>query len=191
MHKYVDLSVRFVLGSDALPQLLEIVKRQKKSPYVLISPYLSQIAPFVVARKCTSPMLIFETCRFISVHPRDFISATRSKTFPYLFANCEGKVIEEISIELEEKISSLFRSHPHETLVHTYLLQGPGQTNGALRFITKTLSDSTGNKITIRGLVKSFITQLVATLMVVGAENEERATLVWLHPYPCLVVPNA
>ena len=129
-------------------------------------------------------MLIFETCRFISVHPRDFISVTLSKTLPYLFATFEGKVLEDISKELGEPISRLFinPNHCHEILAHVYLLHG-GQTNRVLKFITEILSDTSGNEINIQSIVKSSVVSLLANLVVVlGAEDEERTTTVWLCP---------
>ncbi|KAG1752448.1 uncharacterized protein EDB91DRAFT_1243215 [Suillus paluster] len=162
----------------AYTQLLEIAKKQRKSPYVLVSPYISQVASFVVSRKCTNPALIFETCRFLSVHPTDFISVTLSKTLPYLFVNCEGKVLEDISKELGKTTPSLFLNHSHEILAHVYQ-QHEAQTNGSLQFITNILSDAAAvDDIDIQSIVKSCVVPLLANLVVVlGDENEERAAL--------------
>ncbi|KAG0703892.1 hypothetical protein DFH29DRAFT_981716 [Suillus ampliporus] len=163
----------------AYTQLLEIAKKQRKSPYVLVSPYISQVASFVVSRKCTNPTLIFETCRFLSVHPTDFISVTLSKTLPHLFANSEGKVLEDISKELGKTTPSLFLNHSHEILAHVYQQHGPAQTTRSLTFITNILSDAAAvGNIDIQSIVKSCVVPLLANLVVVlGDENEERAAL--------------
>lgn len=47
----------------------------------------------------------------------------------------------------------------------------------------KLLSDTSGKKIDLQNVVKSCIKSLLATLIVVlGAENEGRITLVWFYP---------
>ncbi|KAG2155117.1 uncharacterized protein EDB93DRAFT_1266510 [Suillus bovinus] len=170
-----------VLKGLAYTQLLEIAKAQMKSPYNLVSPYLSQVATFVVSRKCTNPMLIFETCRFLSVHPTDFVSVTLPKTLPYLFANSEAKVIEEISEDLGETILSLFMNHSHQILAHVYQQHGPAQTTGSLTFIMNIISRGAKSKsadLTVQGMVQSCVVALLADLVVVlGHENEERAAL--------------
>ncbi|KAG2060248.1 hypothetical protein BDR06DRAFT_872755 [Suillus hirtellus] len=170
-----------VLKGLAYTQLLEIAKAQMKSPYILVSPYLSQVATFVVSRKCTNPMLIFETCRFLSVHPTDFISVTLPKTLPYLFANSEAKIIEEISEDLSQTILSLFMDHSHQILAYVYQQHGPAQTTGSLTFIRNIIfrgAESKSADLTVRGMVQSCVVALLAELVVVlGHENEERAAL--------------
>ncbi|KAG2369791.1 hypothetical protein BDR07DRAFT_1447599 [Suillus spraguei] len=157
-----------VLKGLAYTQLLEIAKAQMKSPYTLVSPYLSQVAIFVVSRKCTNPVLILETCRFLSVYPPDFISVTLPNTLPYLFANSEAKVIEEISEDLGQTILTLFMKHSHQILAHVYQQHGPAQTTRSLTFIMNIISR----------VVQSCVVALLADLVVVlGHENEERAAL--------------
>ncbi|KAG1768696.1 hypothetical protein EDD22DRAFT_1041450 [Suillus occidentalis] len=169
----------YVLKGLAYTQLLEIAKAQMKSPYTLVSPYLSQVAIFVVSRKCTNPALIIETCRFLSVHPTDFISVTLSKTLPFLFANSEAKVIEEISEDVGQTISTLFMAHSHQILAHVYQQQGPAQTTGSLTFIWNIISRGAElDTLSIQGMVQSCVVALLADLVVVlGHENEERASL--------------
>jgi serine/threonine-protein kinase ATR len=163
-------------------QLLEIAKAQMKYPYTLVSQYLSQVATFVVPQKCTNPMLIFETCQFISVHPTDFISVTLPKTLPYLFANSDAKVIEEISEDLGETILSLFMEHSHQILANVYQQHGPAQTTESLTFIMNIISRGAEPKpadFTVQGMVQSCVVALLTDLVVVlGHENEERAALV-------------
>ncbi|KAG2115849.1 uncharacterized protein F5147DRAFT_751291 [Suillus discolor] len=170
-----------VLKGLAYTQLLEIAKAQMKSPYILVSPYLSQVATFVVSRKCTNPMLIFEMCRFLSVHPADFITVTLPKTLPYLFANSEAKIIEEISEDLRRTILSLFMEHSHQILAYVYQQHGPAQTTRSLTFIKNIIfrgAESKSADLTVRGMVQSCVVALLAELVVVlGHENEERAAL--------------
>lgn len=145
-----------VLKGLAYTQLLEIAKAQMKSPYTLVSPYLSQVATFVVSRKCTNPMLILETCQFLSVHPTDFISVTLSKTLPFLFANSEAKVIEEISEDVGQTIFTLFMTHSHQIFAHVYQQQGPTQTTGSLTFIRNIIcAEPKCATLSIQGMVQS------------------------------------
>jgi serine/threonine-protein kinase ATR len=117
------------------------------------------------------------------VHPTDFISVTLSKTLPFLFANSEAKVIEEISEDVGQSISSLFMAHSHQILAHVYQQQGPAQTTGSLTFIRNIISKGSEPKranFTIQNMVQSCVVALLADLVVVlGHENEERASLVW------------
>lgn len=130
-------------------------------------------------------MLIFETCRFLSVHPTDFISVTLPKTLPYLFANSEAKIIEEISEDLGQTILSLFMEHSHQILAYVYQQHGPAQTTGSLTFIRNIIfrgAESKSADLTVRGMVQSCVVALLAELVVVlGHANEERAALVWLY----------
>jgi serine/threonine-protein kinase ATR len=124
------------------------------------------------------------------VHPTDFISVTLSKTLPFLFANSEAKVIEEISEDVGETISSLFMTHSHQILAHVFQQQGPAQTTGSLTFIRNIISRGAEPKrdtLSIKGMVQSCVVALLADLVVIlGHENEERASLVWFTL--CLII---
>ncbi|KAH7887463.1 hypothetical protein F5I97DRAFT_2009110, partial [Phlebopus sp. FC_14] len=168
-----------VLRSVAHGELLALAKFHGKAPYGLVSPFLARIAPFVVARKYTKPILLAETCRCMGVHTNDFLSVTLPKTLPYIFANSEIKVLEEISTELGQKPSTLFMNHCHRILSEIFRLQGPGQTNKALTFVLKILTEAAiGSTATIdlQSIVKSCLFPLLAELVVAsGDENEEQA----------------
>jgi serine/threonine-protein kinase ATR len=128
------------------------------------------------------PNADIETCRFISVHPTNFISVTLPKTLPYLFANSKAKVLEEISEDLSETIMSLFMEHSHQILAHVYQQHGPAQTTRSLTLIMNIISRGAEPKpadFTVRGMVQSCVVALLADLVVVlGHENEEQAALV-------------
>jgi serine/threonine-protein kinase ATR len=187
-----DLSTYVAITSVAdgsFVQVLAVTKHHKKSPYALIFPYMRQVAPFLIFRMCTKPSLLMESCRLMSISPTDFISVTLPRTLPQLFAGCELKVLEAIAKDLATKPSSLFLKHSHEVLAHVFLLQGPGQTNKALTFILKVLTDAAENAtIDIQNVVKSCVVPLLAELVIVmGDENAETAEMVSSLLFSCLV----
>ncbi|KAG9317708.1 hypothetical protein JVU11DRAFT_1921 [Chiua virens] len=169
-----------VLKSTALGQLIALTKWHKKPPHGFLLPFLPRIAPFVVARKCTHPELLTEICQFLGVSSNSFLSVTRAHVLPYLFAEREVRVLEEIANELDKKLSILFMTDAPQILSCVFRLQGPGQTNQALDFIVKIvradLDEVDGRSVDIRGIVHGQLLPLLADLMVVlGNENPDDA----------------
>jgi serine/threonine-protein kinase ATR len=153
-------------------QLLSVIKFHNKSPYILLSPYLDKIAPLLVSRVCTQPELLQETCRLISITQAEFITINLRRTLPHLFGNCESKVLETISRDLGKTPSALFLDYSANILAHIFRLQAPGQTNKALAFVAKILSDAAGHgSIDAANVVKSSGLPLLAEL-VVGMGDE-------------------
>ncbi|KAI6100243.1 hypothetical protein F5141DRAFT_1009738 [Pisolithus sp. B1] len=163
------------LKAVAYTQLFKLARHHKKPPYALVLPFFSRVAPHVVLRKCTRPTLLAETCQFLSVRPRDFLSVTLPWTLPFVFANCDNKVLEEISTELEKTPASFFLSHSHDILSFVFRLQGPGETRKALTFIVNVVAPES-TMVDIKSIVGSCLVPLLAELvMVLGDENEEHA----------------
>ena len=54
-------------------QLLGLAKYHKKTPYLLVSPFMEQVSTFVVTAMTQQPNLLLETCRFLSLSPSDFL----------------------------------------------------------------------------------------------------------------------
>jgi serine/threonine-protein kinase ATR len=158
-----------------------LAKHHKRTPYALVSPYMHEVAPFVVSRMCTHPGLLRETCSFLSKDPADLISVTLPRTLPQLFATCELRVLREIAKDLGTKLSYLFLNHSHQILAHLFLLQGPGQTNRALSFVIKHLVEDTGHngKIDTHSIIHSCLVPLLVELVIVmGSEDKEQAEMV-------------
>lgn len=161
-------------------QLLAMTKQHKKSPWGLVSPHLSQVAPQIVSCMCSQPSMLTETCHFLSVASSDFISATLHHTLPPLFASCDNKVLEQVAHCTSTKVSSLFLNNSHDILAHIFLLKGPTQTNMALLFILTLLRKAADNEsIDMQSVVKSCLVPLLAQLVVgMGDENPMRTELV-------------
>ncbi|KAI6024462.1 hypothetical protein EDC04DRAFT_2869391 [Pisolithus marmoratus] len=163
------------LKAVAYTQLSKLARHHQKPPYALVLPFFPRVAPHVVLRKCTKPTLLAETCQFLSVRPRDFLSVTLPWTLPFVFANCDTKVLEEISTELEKTPASFFLSHSHDILSFVFRLQGPGETRKALAFIVNVVAPES-TMVDIKSIVGSCLVPLLAELVVVlGDENEEHA----------------
>lgn len=159
----------------AYTQLSKLARHHKKPPYALVLPFFPRVAPHIVLRKCTRPTLLAETCQFLSVRPRDFLSVTLPWTLPFVFANCDNRVLEEISTELEKTPASFFISHSHDILSFVFRLQGPGETRKALIFIVNVVAPES-TMVDIKSIVGSCLVALLAELVVVlGDENEEHA----------------
>lgn len=112
----------------------------------------------------------------------DFINATLPFTLPTLYGNCDLKVLQKIAQDLDSKPSNLFLSHSHRILAHIFRLQAPGQTNKALAFIIKTLTDDTTNgSIGIQNVVQSCVVPLLAELVVGLGDEGPKADIVSIH----------
>lgn len=98
-----------------------------------------------------------------------FISMTRPKTYPQLFASCELKVLQRIARELEVPLSGLYFPDSPQILAHVFQMSGPGQTKKALEFIENMVAGNLteGASITIQQLVKMCLVPLLAELVVV------------------------
>ncbi|OCH94317.1 hypothetical protein OBBRIDRAFT_823598 [Obba rivulosa] len=156
-------------------QLRTTANAQKKKPYNLVTPFMDQIAPFVVTRLNAQPTLLLEFCRFLSVSPLDFVSITLNQTLPQVFARCDSRILQAISHETEEKPSSLFLKHAPEILAYAFRLQAPGQTHKVLTFIVGVLQEAAGDgNIDVATVVGSCIVPLLAELVVaLGNDNPE------------------
>ncbi|KAI5993676.1 hypothetical protein EDD15DRAFT_2388093 [Pisolithus albus] len=120
--------------------------------------------------------LLAETCQFLSVRPRDFLSVTLPWTSCRLYLPiATNKVLERSSTELEKTPASFFLSHSHDILSFVFRLQGPGETRKALTFIVNVVAPES-TMVDIKSIVGSCLVPLLAELvMVLGDENEEQA----------------
>ncbi|THH16411.1 hypothetical protein EW146_g4222 [Bondarzewia mesenterica] len=155
-----------ILRGVSYMQLLALAKTHQKTTYGLLLPYLDEVAPFLVSRWHSQPVLLLECCRFIAIAPHDFMIFTLPRTLPQLFGNCEQKVLEKISKDLSRKPSSLFLDNSSDILTSVFLLQGPGQTNSALTFIVNLLTQAADDAtIDTVSVVRSCLVPLLAKLV--------------------------
>ena len=175
-----ELFLMAVIWLNDCIQLLALANFHERSTYALVSPYLHLIAPFLVSRICSQPSLLTESCRFLCISPTDFLSVNLPRTLPYLFGQCDHKVLETIGRELSKKVSTLFLNYSHEILAYVFQLSGTGQTSKSIDFILQVLNDATDNvTIDTKNVVKSCAVPLLAELVIVmGDENAERAEVV-------------
>ncbi|KAI6034535.1 hypothetical protein BKA83DRAFT_672562 [Pisolithus microcarpus] len=145
-------------GGDVLREVVFslILQLGEQNPSLKAVAY-TQLFKLARHHKKPPPTLLAETCQFLSVRPRDFLSVTLPWTLPFVFANCDNKVLEEISAELEKTPASFFLSHSHDILSFVFRLQGPGETRKALN------------------LHLVWFPSLQNFVMVLGDENEEHA----------------
>lgn len=157
-----------------------MTRHHKKSSWGLVSPYMSQIAPFLVTSMCTRMSMLTEACHFLSITPSDFISATLQYTLPPLFASCDSKVLEQVAKHVTIKVSHLFLKRSAEILAHIFLLKGSTHTDRALAFILQLLRTAADNiSIDMQSIVKSCLVPLLAQLVIgMGDESREKAELV-------------
>ncbi|KAH9844382.1 uncharacterized protein C8Q71DRAFT_696515 [Rhodofomes roseus] len=167
-----------LVKGTAHTQLRGLADLYKKTPYALVSPYMTQVAPFLVSRLCTQPMLLAESCRFLSLRPDSFVSATLPHTLPQLFGACNVKVLEAVASETKERISQLFLMYSHQILAYAFRLQGPGASNKVLNFIVTLLKEGTQQALDLdlSSLVGSCKLPLLAELITVfGNEDPDQA----------------
>lgn len=140
---------------------------------------MDRVAPFLVSRFCTQPAVITETCRLMSMSMATFISMTRPKTYPQLFANCEHKVLQRIAKELEVPIHGLYFPDSAQILAYVFQLQAPGQTQKALKFIGDMVANNLeeGTVVTSKQLVKMCLVPLLAELVVETGHSHKAANV--------------
>ncbi|KZT71549.1 hypothetical protein DAEQUDRAFT_111495 [Daedalea quercina L-15889] len=167
-----------LLKATAHTQLRGLANLHKKTPYALVSPYMTQVAPFLLSKLVMQPTLLLESCRFLSVKPESFISATLRFTLPQLFGTCNVKALETIARETKERISQLFLQYSHQILAFAFRLQGPGASNKVLNFIINLLKESSQSdlELDLSSLVGSCKIPLLAELItVLGDEDPDQA----------------
>ncbi|KZT05577.1 uncharacterized protein LAESUDRAFT_655532 [Laetiporus sulphureus 93-53] len=161
-----------ILKGTTHMQLQTLAKHHNKTLYNVVSPYMDQVAPYLVSRLYTQPNLLVETCRLFAVSPVDFLSITLHRTMPQLFATRNVKVLDTISRELDESTSQLFMKHSHHILAYVFRLPAPGETNKALSFILDMLRTSAQRDIDITSVIRSCIVPLLAELVVVMGDED-------------------
>ncbi|THH12376.1 hypothetical protein EW145_g35 [Phellinidium pouzarii] len=156
-------------------QLLALAKHHKKTPYMLVSPYMQQISTFVVSIVPRRPDALLETCRFLSLSPKDLLSVTLPHTLPQLFATCDSAALDNIHKELGKSISGLFLNASADVLAHVFLLKKTEEIDKALHFILRTLSEAANNvNIGLTNVIKSCIIPLLGKLIIaVGDPDSE------------------
>jgi serine/threonine-protein kinase ATR len=161
-------------------QLRKIAQNRCKSPYNLIFPYMSDVAPLVVSRLCTHPLLLRETCQLFTMGQAGFLSMTLAHTLPHVVANRDAKVLQRIAEHVQEAPASLLVNHMELVLPHIFLLQDSSETEAALKFIAQTISsDANGRKIHVDQIIKSCVVDLLTTLVIsLGDDSEIRRTAV-------------
>ncbi|EJD01349.1 uncharacterized protein FOMMEDRAFT_111106 [Fomitiporia mediterranea MF3/22] len=166
-----------LLRGSAYLQLLGLSKFHKKTPYLLISPFMEQISTYVVSIMPQRPNALHETCQFLSQSPNDFLSMTLQYTLPPLFAASNSAALESIQGELGKSVSTLFLNTSPDILARGFLLKTSSETDKALSFILRTLSSAANNaKIGLANVVKSCIVPLLGKLVIaMGDENLEEA----------------
>ncbi|OSX59349.1 hypothetical protein POSPLADRAFT_1048687 [Postia placenta MAD-698-R-SB12] len=165
-----------ILRGTAHLQLQALSKHLKKSPYGLISPYMDQIAPFLVSRICTQPTLLHETCSFLAMPVGKFILGSLSRTLPQVYINCDARALDAISREVNDKTAKLFMNFSHNILAYVFCLTGPGQTNKVLNFILSVLKNSAQQKVDLALVIRSCVVPLVAEIVLgLGDDDPDRA----------------
>lgn len=121
----------------------------------------------------SQPNALLETCRFLSLSPRDFLSVTLPSTLPQLFGTRNIVALSSLQRELDRPLSSLFLNNSAEILAHVFLLNNTRATDEALKFILRTLSEAANNaSITVANVVKSCIMPLLGNLIVSMGDPE-------------------
>ncbi|KAH9938115.1 uncharacterized protein B0H18DRAFT_1080892 [Fomitopsis serialis] len=167
-----------LMKGTAHTQLRRLASLHKKTPYALVSPYMVQVAPFILSKLCTQPMLLAESCRFLSLRSDGFVSATLHHTLPQLFGTCNVKALEAVARETRERISQLFLQYSHQILAYAFRLQGPGASNKVLNFIVTLLREASQQalELDLSSLVGSCKIPLLAELItVLGDEDPDQA----------------
>lgn len=165
----------FSMNNIETTQLHLIAKHHKKTPYLLISPYMARISTFVVTRAPEQPNILIETCRFLALSPPDFLSMTLVHTLPVLFGLQNLVALNSISKKLGKSKTSLFLVASSEILSHIFLLKNQEETESALSFVLETLGETVNkSNVSLHNIIRSCIIPLLGRLVVAtGSDNQE------------------
>ncbi|KZS97819.1 hypothetical protein SISNIDRAFT_472705 [Sistotremastrum niveocremeum HHB9708] len=154
----------------AYVHLTKVAKARQKSPYSLLSPFMHQVGPFVVSRWVSQPSLVHELCRFLTLSPPDFISATLAQSLPHLVATRNTKVLEKVAQQLHTLPSTLILQSTHGVLAHVFLSLEPSETQRGLAFLVRILQDAAPDDekahVTVDLIVKSCLIPLLGELVI-------------------------
>ncbi|PFH50130.1 hypothetical protein AMATHDRAFT_145857 [Amanita thiersii Skay4041] len=166
-----------LIRGTASVKFFSIASKKHKTPYSLVQPYLNQIAPFLITRMCSQPILFQEACRAMGTQPHQFIVSNLARSAPQVFADCDKQVLESLAKELSTTPSTLFLKHSHKILAHVFLRLG--QPTKALNFILKILvEDSQGGTISVANVIKSCLVPLLTELIIyLGDDNQMNVQL--------------
>lgn len=154
---------------------MSLARFHGKTPYKLLSPYIGEIARYLIAHWPHQPVLLLETCRLVSQEPSEFISGTLVHTLPSLFANRNKVVIEKIALNLGFTPSTLFLDFSKDILTQVFLLPDQLQTDKALEFILQLMPTPSGGSINAQTLARSCIIELLGTFVfMLGSEEPKK-----------------
>ncbi|PCH40938.1 hypothetical protein WOLCODRAFT_69995 [Wolfiporia cocos MD-104 SS10] len=165
-----------ILRGTARIQLTALAKYHRKTPWLLFSPYMDDVAPYLVSRLQSQPNLLREACGFFSKEPYDFVSINLHCILPKLFITCDAAALHAVADILDRTASHLFIEYAHNVLALTFRLREPGQTDKTIRFIQELLEQTAGCRVETSRFVGGYIVPLLAELvMFLGHEDPDEA----------------
>lgn len=172
--------IHAVIRSLACTQIIAIAKHHNKTPYSLILPFVDQVAPLIVHRLCSQPSLLQETCKLMSVVPKDFISINLSRTLPDVLVRCDVQGLDMLAKLLElERHSLIVGENMHLHLAPIFLLRSPAATSKSINFVLKILNEASSLTIDLRQVLPACTTALLTEIVVMmGDENPNVHALV-------------
>ncbi|GJJ07321.1 hypothetical protein Clacol_001522 [Clathrus columnatus] len=166
-----------IIRGLAYVQLLDLTADKKKTPYMLLSPYIGQISITVVSQISENPEYLSQLCNFLDMTPSKFFNLTSNHFLPHLVCSRNEHALKKVAYELRKSPVSLITTH--EVLSRVFLLDGQETTDIVLKFILDLLMRSRKDAtepITTLMVVKSTVVPLLGELVIcMGDKHTDKA----------------
>ena len=151
-------------------------------------PYQDVIGPYLVRRLISEPNGLSEFCEFVSMGVSNFIDVTLRHSLPRLFADCDYRLLEAVAAASTraKTVALLALDQAPYILSHAFMLQGVGETQRTLKFITRVIKNaSQDSSVTTAGFV---FTSLLPTLSdIVTHLGDENIDVIEAVSHPFLI----
>ncbi|KAG9017962.1 serine/threonine-protein kinase M1 [Tulasnella sp. 427] len=170
-----------LLQALAYSQLLNLAKFHEKGPFALLSPHLQSISCFVVARICSAPAHIQETCRFLGRSIADFLAISQMHTLPDLVATKNREAIAAMAVHMEKSVGTLLLPLSSKIIAHVLMLSREDASSSALDFFAASVVEGSHEAIGLDMLLSSHRMEIISELVtIMGEEAQSRRAVIAL-----------
>ena len=151
--------------------------RPEATLFRVLSPYIDQIAEYMIRRWHTQPMIITEFCRIINIVPSVFVRSHLKANLPQFFAERQHRLLSKIASEVDSKPGIMLTENIHQVLARVFLLPTREETDRSLEFVAKYFGGPVGGRdaYTAPRLVRGQLAELIGTLVARLGDEDDQA----------------
>jgi serine/threonine-protein kinase ATR len=155
-------------------QITAIALSRDTIPLHITSPYMTELAPFVVSRIVTHPSLLKEVSRLMHQGSRAFVENSLWLTLPTLYIEQNLDVLCRIAEWLDRDLWDLTTPYIHDVLARIYLIPDDQDMQNSVKFMISILADNTDTRFDIGEITSFRLDSLIKTMVIAAGEEEPR-----------------